>query len=109
MTVLQRPLPKPAQGVVRWVRRPQEGFAVLAINDKLYGLIPLGVGYRLVQGDGTIYDVLDRGEEPWECDCPDYIFRRANVDPRGCKHVLAVRAALRALANEEELSPRKAS
>jgi hypothetical protein len=26
------------------------------------------------------------------CDCPDYVFRRDGLDPRGCLHIRAMRA-----------------
>ncbi len=28
------------------------------------------------------------------CDCPDFIFRRDGIDPRGCLHIQAVKALL---------------
>jgi len=45
--------------------------------------------YRLTKGDGTIYDVAQTSYGP-QCDCPDYIFRRDGLDPRGCKHIQAL-------------------
>ena len=35
------------------------------------------------------YDVAQTPYGP-ECDCPDFIFRRAGLDPHGCKHVRAL-------------------
>jgi len=45
--------------------------------------------YRLNKSDGTLYDVAQTRFGP-ECDCPDFIFRRAGLDPAGCKHVKAL-------------------
>lgn len=45
--------------------------------------------FRLVKGDGTIYDVASTTHGPI-CDCPDYIFRRDGLDPLGCKHIRAL-------------------
>lgn len=45
--------------------------------------------YRLLKGDGTLYDVIQTAFGP-ECDCPDFIFRRDGLDPAGCKHVRAL-------------------
>lgn len=45
--------------------------------------------YRLIKGDGTLYDVAQTEYGP-QCDCPDYIFRRDGLDPAGCKHIKAL-------------------
>ena len=45
--------------------------------------------FRLFKADGTLYDVSESDEET-RCDCPDYLFRRAGLDPAGCKHVKAL-------------------
>jgi hypothetical protein len=29
-----------------------------------------------------------------DCTCPDFVWRRAHLDPKGCKHCAALRAAL---------------
>ena len=47
--------------------------------------------WRLTKADGTSYDValLPHGAE---CTCEDFIWCRANKDPKGCKHCAALRA-----------------
>jgi hypothetical protein len=45
--------------------------------------------YRLRKPDGTWYDVVQTEYGP-ECDCPDFVYRRAGLDPAGCKHVRAL-------------------
>jgi hypothetical protein len=91
---------RPAAGLCRWLNRPNahhEG-GLLAINGTRYEVLPLydddaRVGYRLLKTDGTMYDV-DTTREPWCCDCPDAVFHPER--PGGCKHSLALRAALKA-------------
>lgn len=68
----------------------------LTINKSLYLVEPLVCGpgaalraFRLNKGDGTLYDVAQTNFGA-ECDCPDFIFRRAGLDPLGCKHVQAL-------------------
>jgi hypothetical protein len=48
-------------------------------------------GYRLTKPDGQAHDVHhdDRGEH---CTCGDFTFRREGIDPKGCKHIRALRA-----------------
>jgi predicted nucleic acid-binding Zn finger protein len=48
--------------------------------------------FRLVKDDGTVYDLVQTTHGP-ECDCPDFIFRRDGLAPKGCKHVQALIAA----------------
>ena len=89
---------KPASGSCRWVLPIGEvGTGVLAINGTNYTLTTLRdqtgiVGYHLVKSDGTTYDVCT-SEEDWTCDCPDATFHPER--PGGCKHVAALRAALK--------------
>jgi len=52
-------------------------------------LLPGSRAFRLIKGDGTIYDVAQTSYGP-QCDCPDYIFRRDGLDPAGCKHIKAL-------------------
>jgi hypothetical protein len=68
----------------------------LTIGRTTYSLQPLAEtprvqprAFRLVKGDGTIYDVASTAYGP-VCDCPDYIFRRDGLDPSGCKHIKAL-------------------
>ncbi|SIO02228.1 hypothetical protein SAMN05444166_2076 [Singulisphaera sp. GP187] len=68
----------------------------LTINQSLYLVEPLECGpgaalraFRLNKADGTLYDVAQTSFGP-ECDCPDFVFRRAGLDPLGCKHVKAL-------------------
>ena len=46
--------------------------------------------FRLSRGD-DVYDVALTVHGP-TCDCPDFIFRRDGLDPRGCLHIRAMRA-----------------
>ncbi len=68
----------------------------LTIGRTTYAIEPIRMSpaagsraFRLIQGDGTIYDVAQTEYGP-ECDCPDYIFRRDGLDPEGCKHIQAL-------------------
>ena len=89
---------KPASGTCRWVLPIGEvGTGVLAINATNYTLTALRdragiVGYHMVKADGTAYDVCT-AEERWSCDCPDATFHPER--PGGCKHIAALRAALK--------------
>jgi hypothetical protein len=92
----QRPA-KPVSGNCRWVvpigKVSHTG--VLEINGAVYTVTILRlygqlVGYRLEKLDGQTYDI-DAASEPWQCDCPDAVYRE-----RECKHVKALRAALKA-------------
>jgi hypothetical protein len=89
------PKSKGAAGTVkcRWIRKIGEvdtNIGLLEINGKLYGVAVVEGGYRLVKPDGSDYAV---NAEDWLCDCPDFVYRRANSDPEGCKPVKALRAA----------------
>ncbi len=55
--------------------------------------------YRLSKPNGTIYDVA-RTEFGLTCDCPDFLFHRAGIDPDGCKHIKAM-VAFGMLAGKE--------
>jgi hypothetical protein len=94
---------KPVSGVCRWVRRlawPYPG--LLLINGVAYAVHPLTgdlsgpdvppVGFHLVnRTSGKWYDVTDDFSD---CTCPDFVWRRADRDPKGCKHCAALRVAL---------------
>jgi hypothetical protein len=91
---------RPAAGLCRWFSKPnaQHEGGVLQVNGTRYEVLPLyddeaRVGYRLLKADATMYDV-DTTREPWRCDCPDATFHPER--PGGCKHSLALRAALKA-------------
>lgn len=47
--------------------------------------------WRLTKPDGTSYEVAVTGYGP-TCSCPDYVWCREHKDPKGCKHVAALRA-----------------
>jgi hypothetical protein len=82
-------------------RRPRRAASagiglVLRIQETAYGVdhVPCAPDaarrlYRLRKPDGTWYDVVQTEYGP-ECDCPDFIYRRAGLDPSGCKHVRAL-------------------
>ncbi len=40
---------------------------------------------------GVIFDVAETVHGA-VCDCPDFVFRRDGLDPRGCLHIRAMRA-----------------
>jgi hypothetical protein len=68
----------------------------LMIDEKVYALRPLESdpavavrAFQIAKPDGTRYDVAETPFGP-ECDCPDFIFRRAGLDPAGCKHIKAL-------------------
>ena len=68
----------------------------LTIGRTTYAIVPIAEAsppdsraFRLIKGDGTIYDVAQTCHGP-HCDCPDYIFRRDGLDPSGCKHIRAL-------------------
>lgn len=75
----------------------ERAFALhLQIDETLYAVRPLAChplvasrAFRLAKPDGTRYDVAATPFGP-ECDCPDFLFRRAGIDPSGCKHVRAM-------------------
>lgn len=62
----------------------------LTIRSTTYSVELLSRVVRLQKPDGTLYDVV---ETPYGliCDCPDFVWRREGLDPRGCKHTRAVR------------------
>jgi len=92
---------RPATGVYQWLQKPNahhEG-GVLAINGTAYEVLPLFdgealVGYRLLKPDATMYDLETAGPRGWSCDCADATFHPERQG--GCKHVKALKAALRA-------------
>jgi hypothetical protein len=93
----------PVSGSCRWVLPIGEtGTGVLAINGHNYTVTvlhsPSGVtGYRMAKVDGTTYDLCTT-EQCWTCDCPDATFHPER--PGGCKHVAALRAALKAAGKQ---------
>lgn len=69
---------------------------LIRISGRLYGLTridrrPSAVleGWRLTKPDGTTYD-CGRTRHGYSCDCPDYVFRREDLEPDGCKHCKAL-------------------
>jgi hypothetical protein len=89
---------KPVAVGTRWIRRIGEvdtNIGILEINGTPHGAAVVEGGYRLVKPDKTDYAV---NAEDWLCDCPDFVYRRANSDPEGCKHVKDLRAAFAQVA-----------
>ena len=98
---------EPVHGSCRWVvpLGPESGAGVLEIRRgptaDLYEVVAFReagilVGFRLNKvtgGKEALYD-SDTRTEPWTCDCPDATFHPER--PGGCKHVLALQAALAA-------------
>lgn len=46
---------------------------------------------RLHRTDGSIIDIYNV-DGYWLCDCWDFMSRRDNIDPDGCKHIRSLRA-----------------
>jgi hypothetical protein len=98
--IRQRKPPPPVSGTYRWALQPtatHPGVLVLN-NDTAYLVVEhldglARLGFQLRKADGKVYD-LDTTQDPWTCDCPDYLFRRAYRDPKGCKHIAGLRKAL---------------
>ncbi len=92
------PAVQPTRGVCRWLSKPNarhEG-GVLSINGTTYEVLPLFdgeafVGYRLLKADGAMYDLP---ADLSGCDCPDHCYHPGR--PGGCKHMAALRVALKA-------------
>jgi hypothetical protein len=87
--------PQAVHGSCRWVRPigvEDTKSGLLEINGRFYGVILIDGGYEIVKPDRTVYHI-DR--EFWVCDCPDATFRAER--PGGCKHVAALKAALRSI------------
>jgi hypothetical protein len=69
----------------------------LTINGLDYAVRPIvsqddavSKAFRLSRKD-EIFDVA-RTIHGLICDCPDFVFRRDGLDPRGCLHIRAMRA-----------------
>lgn len=78
---------------------PRSTRLVLEIAETRYALRAVAcaeaigrTAFRLVKDDGTVYDLVQT-KHGAECDCPDFVFRRDGLDPKGCKHVQALVAA----------------
>ncbi len=68
----------------------------LSIDDQFYQVAPipsdgrsLDRAFRIMKPDGSTYDVAETAHGPI-CDCPDFLFRRLDLDPAGCKHIKAL-------------------
>lgn len=67
----------------------------VVIRGERYTARPLasedGPAWRLrKQSDGSTRDVSSHPHGA-ECDCADFVFRRDGIDPKGCKHVRALK------------------
>lgn len=81
--------------------RPRTCRLTLTVAGQDYRVRPLandafagsGRAWRLrkLDGSGTAYDVVETIHGA-ECDCPDWIFHRDGLDPKGCKHIKSMRA-----------------
>ena len=47
--------------------------------------------WRLTKPDGEFFDVI-LNEHGAQCTCPDFVWRREHRDPKGCKHIAALRS-----------------
>ncbi len=89
-TIARRPAVQPVSGTCR---------LTLAINGTAYTVRPIRendgrlLGFRLLKDDGESYDIdLTFDAAHPTCECRDFLTRRANRDPKGCKHIAAMRA-----------------
>ena len=80
----------------RSARKPSPSRLVLLIGEMPYLVRPLkdepsarAWAFRLEKPDGTVYDVRPTPGQV-ACDCPDFLYRRDGLDPKGCKHVRAL-------------------
>ncbi len=85
---------------------PGLGIGLIRIDRSVYGMFRQKddqgrtVGVRLVKeeadehGRHKIHDI-DLAERPWRCDCEDATYRPGR--PGGCKHIVALRIAAKAL------------
>ncbi len=78
-------------------QRPGRCRLTLTINGLHYAVRPIAFqaddmtrAFRLSR-KLDVYDVAQTIHGP-TCDCPDFIFRRDGLDPRGCLHIRAMRA-----------------
>jgi hypothetical protein len=116
MHSLTRPAPRvkpatvPATGTLRWALQPTDthpGCLVITSLDRRTGkpvstaylvssVLDNGrlIGWTLKKTDGTAYDLP---ADLSSCDCPDACFRPER--PGGCRHMKALAAGLKALAN----------
>jgi hypothetical protein len=85
--------------------RPRHGTArlTLTLNGQPYGVSPIPItpdtdesvtkAFEVRSPRGGRYHVAQTSDGI-TCDCPDYVFHRADYDPahvgRGCKHILAL-------------------
>jgi hypothetical protein len=98
---------RPVHGVAKWLAPMGfTGIGILAINGVAYVVMRLssGAGFQLEKSgqdkdgpDRTVYDICTE-TDPWTCDCPDAIY--CPERPGGCKHVAALRAALKAAGEQ---------
>lgn len=81
---------------------PQQRSALLWLQIRLvdevtmYSIRPITteagslLGWRLSKDADSHYNIM---LHPYEtCDCADFEYRREGKDPKGCKHILALRA-----------------
>ena len=71
----------------------------IEINDVAYRVSPIRVprefgarrAYRLKRDAQAVHHVIEQIHGT-ECSCGDFVFRRDGIDPRGCKHIKALKA-----------------
>jgi hypothetical protein len=119
----QRKPPEPVRGNARWLKTPPADWSApglliisTATGANTYSVAPVWSGHGLhfgrqiagfaleKQGTAEVYHIA---LEPWgmECDCPDGQFRGAYAtvpEARGCKHAVALKAALAAIGRLPE-------
>jgi hypothetical protein len=72
----------------------------LAISDQAYAVrvVPLGdaaeawIQFELRKKDGEHYTVTVPFDGVPVCTCGDWVYRREQIDPNGCKHIDSCRA-----------------
>jgi hypothetical protein len=81
-----RPVYPRVEGTCRLIEK--DGKQYLVINGKYYRVEREYRSYRLVQANGTVYNVSYADEDEPRCDCPDITFR--DREDGMCKHIRAL-------------------
>jgi hypothetical protein len=88
---LPRPTPRPAQKPVSALDTCSLRLTIRGTDYTVRVLAPEPGSdvthlVRLSKADGPRYYVARHADGSASCDCADFTFRRADVDPKGCKH-----------------------
>lgn len=82
-------------GSILTIERDLENGHTVTKTYRVEKMIPQSViadpSIRLHGHDGRTFDI-GWADGYWFCDCHDFLSRRENRDPEGCKHIRAVKA-----------------